>query len=257
MATLDGSRPPRIAISGALTRAKDSRSCRSQSLLVVTRATDSGNERSSTATLDNASAHVRRDPSSRDTQGKLSPSPDGQWLALVTDRTGRLEVVLARLHGGWFAPAAERAAAGGVVRPAVVDPHWRADGHEIIYLGLDRTLMAASVTDQRQCRVVSANPSRLFRLPADAGGPGTSWTANADHTRFIAVDDRRGRRTNVPCPHQLAGKQGSLTGCETRARVSSIPSSYRSEAAHLVSCARERGQHDTSPCYRTTHRADY
>ena len=27
-----------------------------------------------------------------------------------------------------------------------IDPHWRADGREIIYLGLDRTLMAVSVT---------------------------------------------------------------------------------------------------------------
>ena len=35
-------------------------------------------------------------------------------------------------------------------------------------------------------------PTPLFRLPADAGGFGSSWTATADHTRFIVVDDPHG-----------------------------------------------------------------
>lgn len=39
-------------------------------------------------------------------------------------------------------------------------------------------------------------------------------------------------------------------------KVSSIPSSDRSQIARLVSCARRGGQHDTSHCYRTTQRSD-
>ena len=71
-----------------------------------------------------------------------------------------------------------------------LDPHWRADGREIIYLGLDRTLMAVSVTVNGNA-VSLGKPVRLFRLPGDAGGSGSNWTADADHTRFIVVDDPR------------------------------------------------------------------
>jgi WD40-like Beta Propeller Repeat len=81
-------------------------------------------------------------------EGEASPSPDGQWLALVTDRSGRPEVVLSRFVEDGARPLlnAQRlpvSSAGGV------DPHWRADGHEIIYLAPDRTLMAASAIRPR------------------------------------------------------------------------------------------------------------
>jgi hypothetical protein len=51
--------------------------------------------------------------------------------------------------------------------------------------------MAASVMITGNT-VSIGNPTRLFRLPADAGGSGSSSTVTADHTRFIAVDDPHG-----------------------------------------------------------------
>jgi hypothetical protein len=122
--------------------------------------------------------------------GQASPSPDGQWLAQVTDRTGRSEVVLSRFveDGPRLRLNAQRlpvSSAGGV------DPHWRADGREIIYLAPDRTLMAVSLTINGNA-VSLGKPARLFRIPADAGGSGSNWTASGDHTRFVVVDNPHG-----------------------------------------------------------------
>ena len=118
--------------------------------------------------------------------GQAAPSPDGQWLAFVTDRTGRMEVVLSRFveDGGRLQLNTQRVpvtSAGGI------DPHWRADGREILYVGLDRTLTAVSVLMQGQT-VSLGKAVRLFRLPADAGGSGANWGANADHSKFVVVD---------------------------------------------------------------------
>ena len=118
--------------------------------------------------------------------GQAAPSPDGQWLAFVTDRTGRMEVVLSRFveEGGRLRLNTQRVpvtSAGGI------DPRWRADGREILYVGLDRTLTAVSVSMQGQT-VSLGKAVPLFRLPADAGGSGANWGANADHSKFVVVD---------------------------------------------------------------------
>ena len=73
-----------------------------------------------------------------------TPSPDGRWLAFVTDRTGRPEVVIARLFSdGTTFRLGQRlpvSAGGGI------DPTWRKDGREIVYLAPDATLMPVAVT---------------------------------------------------------------------------------------------------------------
>ena len=177
-------------------------------LLLVSHSTDRGTKLA-IASLDNGNLmpDLISEPGY---EGQASPSPDGQWLALVTDRTGRLEVVLSRFVEDGARPLlnAQRlpvSSAGGV------DPHWRADGHEIIYLSPDRTLMAASVMINGNAVSIgkpyaAVSPSRRRRrIRRQLDG----------HRRSHPLHRRRRsarRRTDVPRPHQLAGKQGSLTG---------------------------------------------
>jgi Tol biopolymer transport system component len=186
IATIDGSRPPRVAVGGAFL--SEGQFLPKRPSLLVSHPTDRGTKLA-IANLDNGTLmpDLTSEPGY---EGQASPSPDGQWLALVTDRSGRPEVVLSRFveDGARLLLNAQRlpvSSAGGV------DPHWRADGREIIYLAPDRTLMAASVLINGNA-VSIGKPGRLFRLPADAGGSGSSWTVTADHTRFIAVDDPHG-----------------------------------------------------------------
>jgi len=118
------------------------------------------------------------------------PSPDGRWLAFVNDHTGRWEVVLAQLidDGTRVRLNPQRLA---ISANGGIDPHWRADGREIIYLAPDRTLMSVSVTVTGNT-VSIGKPVRLFRVPVDAGGWGASWTSNADHSKFVVVDAPNG-----------------------------------------------------------------
>ena len=118
------------------------------------------------------------------------PSPDGRWLAMGIARAGRSELVLARLldDGGRMRLTDQRipiSSAGGV------DPSWRRDGREILYLAPDGTVMAVAVTMAGDA-ISLGKPTPLFRVLADAGGAGSSWAANADHSRFVAVDSVHG-----------------------------------------------------------------
>jgi Tol biopolymer transport system component len=125
-----------------------------------------------------------------------APSPDGRWVAYVMERAGRPEVVLAQLlnEGTTVRLDAPRpvSSAGGI------DPEWRNDGREIVYLAPDRTLMAVSVTLAGSA-VSLGKPSPLFKVPADAGGWGSNWAVTADHTQFVVVEAPRaaGQRFRV------------------------------------------------------------
>jgi dipeptidyl aminopeptidase/acylaminoacyl peptidase len=72
-------------------------------------------------------------------------SPDGKWLAYVTDASGRPEVWLSR--------------GGGVM------PEWRMiDGGELYYMSLDQQLMAVSIKTTAP-RIEVGLPSAIVRVP--------------------------------------------------------------------------------------------
>ena len=81
------------------------------------------------------------------------PSPDGRWLAYVSDESGRNEVYVRPFPSGegkW-----QVSVNGGM------EPTWRGDGKEIYYLGAERDLMAVTIT--AGARVEATRPTRLFR----------------------------------------------------------------------------------------------
>jgi Tol biopolymer transport system component len=83
-------------------------------------------------------------------------SPDGRWVAYVSDESGRAEVYLDAF------PRAEdklRISTNGGTRP-----RWRKDGQELYYLAPDRTLMAVGVA-QGLSGVRASTPRPLFGAP--------------------------------------------------------------------------------------------
>jgi Tol biopolymer transport system component len=119
-------------------------------------------------------------------QSDPAPSPDGQWIAFTSDRSGRAEVVIAR-----FADDGKTAQLSGQRLPVSTaggfNPHWQRDGRELIYIAPDQILMAVAVTKAGDVLTLG-KPTPLFRLPADAGGLASAWSANADHSKFVVAD---------------------------------------------------------------------
>jgi serine/threonine protein kinase/Tol biopolymer transport system component len=86
-----------------------------------------------------------------ETEGRFSP--DAQWIAYVSNDTGRHEVYLRRFVGG----ATLRVSSAGGFQPS-----WRADGQELFYLAADGKLMSVSVTPVRG-GVQLGTPAALFQ----------------------------------------------------------------------------------------------
>ena len=121
--------------------------------------------------------------------GKVSP--DGRWMAYVSDESGKLEIYITSFPKP--AGKLQVSAAGGVT------PRWRHDGKELYYLAPDKNLMAAELKDTGgSLQVVSTRP--LFEVPQvlymTAAGV-TQYDVSRDGTLF-AVDSVNTEASSAP-----------------------------------------------------------
>jgi hypothetical protein len=98
-------------------------------------------------------------------------SPNGRWIAYVSDKSGRREIYVRAF------PSGEGEAK--VSRDGGTAPRWRADGKEIFFLSLDSTLMAV--------RVETTNGVSV--MPAESLFP-TSLSLNNNNPYAVARDGR-------------------------------------------------------------------
>jgi len=95
-------------------------------------------------------------------------SPDGRWIAYVSDESGRDEVYVQAFP---LSGAKWQISAGGGSQP-----NWRRDGTELFYLAADRNLMAVPI--KAGATVEAGVPKSLFPI-----------TATADHRSFAVAND--------------------------------------------------------------------
>jgi Tol biopolymer transport system component len=121
-------------------------------------------------------------------------SPDGQWIAYVSNETGRYEVIVRR-----------RERSAGAVRISIDGgfmPEWRSDGRELFFVAPDNRLMAAAVAVTKDV-FTSQLPVPLFRIRTNRVLPDTLTDDR------IYAPDRRGNRfiviqhTGEPVPPVL------------------------------------------------------
>lgn len=100
-------------------------------------------------------------------------SPDGRWVAFVSNETGRLEVYVTRFDrpGEKWRVSTE----GGF------GPRWRGDGKELFYASLDWGMMSVQVKSGEQFEV--GQPAQIFR----ADPLSTDYDVKADGQRFLFV----------------------------------------------------------------------
>jgi len=106
-------------------------------------------------------------------------SPDGHWVAYVSDETGSEEVYVRSFPDG--AQVKRVSYAGGM------HPRWRADGKELFYLAPGWTVMSAAVTNQPELEI--CKPVALFQtIMADiVQGYISPYDVSPDGQRFLVI----------------------------------------------------------------------
>jgi Tol biopolymer transport system component len=123
-------------------------------------------------------------------ENAMALSPDGRWLAYVTDESGQQEVVVQPFPGG--GARTQVSSAGGA------EPVWSGSGDRLFYRDPDLFMMAVDVTTTPSFRVTS--PARLFRT--------AQFRAAGTHRRYQVAED--GRFLMLTNPNLGVSTQGDL-----------------------------------------------
>ena len=119
-------------------------------------------------------------------------SPDGKWIAYMSDQTGREEIYVQAFDGA--SPAS-----GGkwlISLSGGSQPVWRANGTELFYLAPDNKIMAADVTTK--ATFTAGRPKVLFAIAAlSRRGNRNDYDVSPDGQRFLV---RIVWRRNPPDP---------------------------------------------------------
>jgi len=116
----------------------------------------------------------------RETQGQFSP--DGRWVAYVSDASGRPEVYVRP-----FPPSADNAAQWMISNGGGVQPRWNRNGKELLYFN-SRKLMSVEVSAAGVFR--AGAPKALFETPLFGSGAvltSQDWDISPDGSKFLVV----------------------------------------------------------------------
>jgi len=111
-------------------------------------------------------------------EGTARLSPDGRWLAYVSDESGRAEVYVQAFPGATTSQRVSQS--GGTL------PKWSADGSRIYFLSPDAWIMEAPVSRQRGAISVGV-PVRV--VPAS----GQDFMPSSDGRRFLLLESAKPR----------------------------------------------------------------
>jgi Tol biopolymer transport system component len=116
-------------------------------------------------------------------------SPDGRWLAYVSDESGGWQVYIDAFPEGGRKEAVS--IHGGA------EPHWTRTGTELFFLGTDRTLMVVDVVPGTEWR--ASAPRGLFRLPITAINPYINqYAVSPDGQRLVVHVTANTGREHAP-----------------------------------------------------------
>jgi len=118
-------------------------------------------------------------------EGMATFSPDGRYIAYISEETGRNEIFISTFPPGggkWLVSQA-----GGE------EPRWNANGKELFFLGLDRRIMTVAITLGPPLQI--GQPRRLFvaSVPASSNDR-NRFDPSADGSRFLVNSIGEGRR---------------------------------------------------------------
>jgi Tol biopolymer transport system component len=110
-------------------------------------------------------------------QGRFSP--DGRWVAYVSDQSGVMEVYVRAFAADFSGGSASTGGSVRVSRAGGTSPRWRGDGKELFYLAPDGKMMTVEATAGPEFR--GGTPTPLFQTPSGA----IVGDVSADGKRFL------------------------------------------------------------------------
>ncbi len=111
-------------------------------------------------------------------EGWATFSPDGKWIAYVSDENQEPQVYVRSFPGGEV--RAQISTGGGA------QPQWRRDGRELFYLAPDNTLMAVGI--QTAGRIGATTPQALFTANVEQGKTiRNQYSASAAGQHFLIL----------------------------------------------------------------------
>ncbi len=115
-------------------------------------------------------------------------SPDGRWIAYISDESGKQEIYVQAFNPGGKAGSSAVSGKWMVSRGTLGMARWRSDGKELVFISADGAIMSVDVTPSAAFQ--SSPPKQLFQLPATVlalGGasPGARMDATHDLQKFL------------------------------------------------------------------------
>jgi serine/threonine protein kinase/dipeptidyl aminopeptidase/acylaminoacyl peptidase len=104
-------------------------------------------------------------------------SPDGLWLAYVSEETGVPQVYVQSFPNG--EQRVQVSSQGGA------EPKWREDGRELFFLAADRMMMAVRVSLRPTFTIEGTTPLFQTRVPMLANAYRSHYDVSADGERFL------------------------------------------------------------------------
>jgi hypothetical protein len=108
-------------------------------------------------------------------------SPDGQWVAYVSNESGRQEVLVCPFAPLSTSDADSAAESVTVSKSGGTTPRWRGDGKELFFLTPEGAIASVPVSVRPVLQVGS--PTTLFQAP----GIAAEWAVSADGNRFLVM----------------------------------------------------------------------
>jgi serine/threonine protein kinase len=131
------------------------------------------------------------------TEGDASFSPDGRWVAYISDESGHLEVYVRSFVMNSARTAVEAGGKWQVSNGYAVDPRWRADGRELYYNAQSGQIMAVEIATSPEFR--PGKPQPLGFATERGTSSGTFWENTADGRRFLVAASKN----NKPEPYTV------------------------------------------------------
>jgi serine/threonine protein kinase/Tol biopolymer transport system component len=134
-------------------------------------------------------------------EGDARISPDGHWVAYISDESGHFEIYVRSFAMNSAGTATEAGGKWQISNGYARQPRWRGDGRELFYTGGDRQVMAVEIATNLEFKAGKPHPLG-FKAGADSW-TGIGWDSTPDGRRFLVAAPKAAPNNNAAEPYTV------------------------------------------------------